>query len=123
MILAIRALRATIFAFNASIWVSRPALASVTEEEAEISLPRAAAAAPVPIVPLIENAPPDTGAKNVYVFTPDLVSTAAAVGSDPCVPFDEVRPVEPNRFAEPSAIGLPDASVAVRVNVPLSPGA
>ena len=36
MILAIRALRATIFAFNASIWVSRPALASVTDADAVI---------------------------------------------------------------------------------------
>jgi hypothetical protein len=36
MILAIRALRATIFAFNASIWVSRAALASVTDDEAVI---------------------------------------------------------------------------------------
>ena len=37
MILAIRALRATIFAFNASIWVSRPALASVTDDAAVIA--------------------------------------------------------------------------------------
>ena len=36
MILAIRALRATIFAFNASIWVLTAELASVTEADAVI---------------------------------------------------------------------------------------
>ncbi len=36
MILAIRAFRATIFAFNASIWVLTTALASVTDDDAVI---------------------------------------------------------------------------------------
>ena len=57
MILAIRALRATIFAFNASIWVSRPALASVTEAEAVSADP-----AVFPEVACIVNAPPIAGA-------------------------------------------------------------
>jgi len=62
MILAIRALRATIFAFNASIWVSSPALASVTDAEAVIvGLPVA------PEVAVAENAPGVTGAKTAAV--------------------------------------------------------
>jgi hypothetical protein len=62
MILAIRALRATIFAFNASIWVSRPALASVTEL-AEVT----ALFAVFPDVALAEKAPPIAGANTVGV--------------------------------------------------------
>ena len=60
MILAIRAFRATIFAFNASIWVSRPALASVTVAVAEIVAPLAAVAVTV-------NEPGVTGANTVAV--------------------------------------------------------
>ena len=57
MILAIRALRATIFAFNASIWVSRPALASVTDDDAVIVSP-----AVLPEVAVAVNVPPIDGA-------------------------------------------------------------
>ena len=57
MILAIRALRATIFAFNASIWVSRPALASVTDDAAVIVAPPVA-----PVVASAEKAPGTVGA-------------------------------------------------------------
>ena len=57
MILAIRALRATIFAFNASIWVSRPALASVTEADALTVSPAA-----LPDVICAVNEPPSAGA-------------------------------------------------------------
>jgi hypothetical protein len=72
MILAIRALRATIFAFNASIWVSRPALASVTDDEAV----RTVAAASPPVI-LAENAPAIDGAN-----TADL-ATEVAEADDP----------------------------------------
>jgi hypothetical protein len=57
MILAIRALRATIFAFNASIWVSRPALASVTDAVAVIAVTPS-----TDEVIDATNAPPETGA-------------------------------------------------------------
>ena len=60
MILAIRAFRATIFAFNASIWVLTTALASVTDEAAEIL-----SAAALPDVASAENAPEITGANTV----------------------------------------------------------
>ncbi len=57
MILAIRALRATIFAFNASIWVSRPALASATDEAADKADP-----AELPDVAIAVKAPGTEGA-------------------------------------------------------------
>ena len=57
MILAIRALRATIFAFNASICVSRPALASATDEAADKADP-----AELPEVAIAVKAPGTDGA-------------------------------------------------------------
>ena len=61
MILAIRALRATIFAFNASIWVSKAALeaalASATDEAADKADP-----AVLPDVAIAVKAPATDGA-------------------------------------------------------------
>ena len=71
MILAIRAFRATIFAFNASIWVSRPALASVTVAVAVIVAPLAAVAITV-------NAPGVTGAK-----IPDVAADVEVLETPP----------------------------------------
>ena len=66
MILAIRALRATIFAFNASIWVSRPALASVTDDAAV-----SAEAAVLLEVASAEKAPGTVGANTAAFATVD----------------------------------------------------
>ena len=73
MILAIRALRATIFAFNASIWVSRPALASVTDAAAVI-----AEAAVLPEVASAEKAPGTVGANTFDLATVVAVAETPA---------------------------------------------
>ena len=88
MILAIRALRATIFAFNASIWViSDVWLASTTVAVAVIFVPRIAAATSVSdasIVALNVNGPVTSGAQYVVVATPALAGAfvLSATGTD-----------------------------------------
>ena len=99
MILAIRALRATIFAFNASIWVSRPADSDTTEAEAVRALPFSAAVdGPVPVVPVTVHVPPVAGALTFATATPPNDETVVAVAlyaKLPVIPrFDESAAVK-----------------------------
>ena len=117
MILAIRALRATIFAFNASIWVSRPALASVTDDAAVIADP-----ARLPDVAIAENEPAITGANTVGAVAEVAFLPPTYVEVPIAVPPTALLNVIAGD-AVPSATGLPEESLAVTVTTIASPGA
>ena len=79
MILAIRALRATIFAFNASIIVTRAAVASVTEAVTDRAFAESTDG-PAPVVPEITHAADAVpGALNATVETPPSEETVVAL--------------------------------------------
>jgi len=85
MILAIRAFRATIFAFNASIWVSRAVVSEVTVAPAEIDAPATATSGFT--VAFTVNAPELAGANCLNVATPPT-NVMSSVGTVPVTVFE-----------------------------------
>ena len=97
MILAIRALRATIFAFNASICVMIAAFGSETTIDALTEAPCCADGIDAPNVFFTVYVPAVPGAKAVYVAFPPRISTEAA-GVDPVIDPPSVE-APANKFA------------------------
>jgi hypothetical protein len=118
MILAIRALRATIFAFNASICVIRAAEASVTEAVAESALAESTAG-PAPVVPeIVHTAVADAGALKLTLDVPPSEAALVAVVLNASVFTTDIDVLNAavRIFAwSPSNTGFPEASFKVSV--------